>query len=973
MLPAVHPTAVVAVEGHAAEPPEPGGRPPPEPAAAEDEAEADASVPAKRTSSSWKLLGALGGRSGGSLPSLITSSSPECWICVEEAAIVAAAESGGASSSTPARRSFWRRPTQCPFCGRHCCSSHGETITFPLGVLPDCVGPQHICKLCAPQARELIEEEVEAARRRRRSLAEVQRMQLASRLARRAPVQPEVNRQCIECDEASSVHCLYCGLALCSKHQVLQPTTGGEQAPGRLKVCAACVDVAAAKAWAHSAVRAAVAGVFRCSLAAWRLDVALAGLVPPLEDEEDCAGCGMVFRDGRPGWLRHHCRACRRSLCSACLCGKRGCLGQGTFCPHQHILPQYGHDNKVRICHKCLPFVKVRVVALDARKAVTTAAMKYAEHWVRTVTFLDDPGQLPFYEQGYVDTAAHKAFRLGTLAVQGAKSMVPFLSMPWAIGVRAVDIAWNYGQYGIVGILCRSEIIEGLQGILAFSKELQGIQPRELIVGMVYLSAEQRKSRRDDPEGDKRDAVARGRPVPRHLLDAITGLAVLGVRAPYEETAFDAQRFALQQEWRVVTERLSESWKHRPAWCLYMRHEQKVAVVAVRGTAVDKSAGGDLFTDFNLQPEHLVGADGKPVLAHSGMLAAARVLERELRPTLRAIATSGYRVIFTGHSLGAAVAALLLWLVRFGPGGEQLPAGADVMGVGYATPCAVDRRTAMVLRSHFTSVVNAVDVVPRLSVGSMSTLSQEITACARESGAHLDQDVKEFADRVANVWAPRLREGAPLRELAREVSEEHPDVSQHEPSGGAASAGEEPAPSEDERANLFVPGSIVWIHRVSGHLEARVVPCDLPQLRRIVLDARMLTDHYGSSYHEALRAVQAWQSLEEAAAAANRRPHYVRWQSFSRAGELCPCCGSIYEWMSTARSEKSRAHTMTNCRACGRVVCLGCATIRRVLPEQAILYPARICDRCVWGGEGSGEELHTALRGTPAVLQSFGS
>jgi len=40
-----------------------------------------------------------------------------------------------------------------------------------------------------------------------------------------------------------------------------------------------------------------------------------------------------------------------------------------------------------------------------------------------------------------------------------------------------------------------------------------------------------------------------------------------------------------------------------------------------------------------------------------------------------------------------------------------------------------------------------------------------------------------------------------------------------------------------------------------------------------------------------------------------------------------------YEWMNTARSGKMRCHAMSNCRFCGLVVCVACATNRRCLVQ----------------------------------------
>jgi len=564
--------------------------------------------------------------------------------------------------------------------------------------------------------------------------------------------------------------------------------------------------------------------------------------------------------------------------------------------------------------------------------SVVETASKYADHCLRVEAFLQDPEGMPLYEANHVDTVQDKLLRAGGFAVEGAKRAAPLLSLPWALGVRAVDVVWNYGQYGLLSILMREEIMQGIKTLLSLSSTLQNIPPRELLVGILYLSAEQRKTLRDSPDGFQRLAMDQGQPLSPELLEALLSMACIGTFAPYHETAFEVQRYALQQHWRLVTERLGDSRKHRPAWALFAKHQERLAAISIRGTHVEQSRGGDLFTDFDAEAKEIYGATS----VHSGVLSAAVALERELRPTLRTLAKAKYRIILTGHSLGGAVAAVMLWLLRYGTQGERL--SGEVFGLGYAVPSVVDQRTSEKLRPYFTSLVNSMDAVPRLSPWTLGRLAKEVSECAANSGTDLDEDMQHYVERLSSIWAPRVRDGTPG--IAPETMEASSSAMPR-----AVSEEELWRSHSEEGVDLYVPGNVVWIYRVRGHLEASVVPCTLPPLRRLLLDKRMFEDHSAKAIHQALLAVQANSRCG--------RPS-VGWQKFSDAGEKCPCCGSRYEWMNTARSGKMRCHAMSNCRFCGLVVCVACATNRRSLPERGI-ENARICDRCAWrAGNGSG-------------------
>jgi hypothetical protein len=597
----------------------------------------------------------------------------------------------------------------------------------------------------------------------------------------------------------------------------------------------------------------------------------------------------------------------------------------------------------------------MRCAAQETLAIVFAKATAIAEHYVRAGTFVESPSSLDMYTQKYVDTATHKATRVGDLMVEGAKQVTPYISLPLAIGARAVDFAWNFGSYALAGMAFRHEVVESFEDIRHLSSDIRGIPPQELVRGLYYLSAYTRGQLRNEPFGAKAEVQRFGKALPPDLLNVLLEFAVLAIRCPYEDEPFEAQRFAHQQGWRLITERLAESGKHRPAWCLLARTDTKVAVVSIRGTDVVKSRGGDLFTDCQTSPSAHVDGAGS---VHHGMLASAQAIAIELQPALRVLAAAGFQIVCTGHSMGGAVAAQLVNLLRDGPAGTRISNGADlVRGIGYGVPATVNLQFSERLAPAFVSVVNSMDFVPRLGPGALKRLAADIRSSDRKCESDWNEDWREAMGRLHGLWEPRLRDGVPplvpppscaqLYPPSAEVDSEDDSSSTSTESSNDVSGNDDSesiiTPAAEIEEDFFIPGLVVWIHRVEAHLEAAVVPAWCPSLRRIIIDERMVHDHRGLQYHNALLAVQTHQAL-------SAPEKLVRWQRFEDAGANCPCCGSDFAWRATSRSTGHRFWAMTNCRACGLVVCRSCAETRRALPDQGIIEPARICDRCNWHG-----------------------
>ncbi|KAG9396696.1 Lipase (class 3) [Carpediemonas membranifera] len=145
--------------------------------------------------------------------------------------------------------------------------------------------------------------------------------------------------------------------------------------------------------------------------------------------------------------------------------------------------------------------------------------------------------------------------------------------------------------------------------------------------------------------------------------------------------------------------------------CYYMLDfkPKSEVIVCIRGTLSVQ----DIMTD--LVASAVPFQDG---YCHKGMLRTAVNMVDRIRDELKEyVGETGYRVTFTGHSLGASVAAILTMMLK-----DEF----NVRCFAFACPSVFTVGNITASKQYVTSIANSTDIVPRLSYQSFQTLAEEI-------------------------------------------------------------------------------------------------------------------------------------------------------------------------------------------------------------------------------------------------------
>ena len=205
-------------------------------------------------------------------------------------------------------------------------------------------------------------------------------------------------------------------------------------------------------------------------------------------------------------------------------------------------------------------------------------------------------------------------------------------------------------------------------------------------------------------------------------------------------------------------------------------HDSRAVVLTCRGTLGFE----DILTDMTCDTDDLV-YQGHKYRVHRGIHASARRLlggsgsrvMAQLKVTLDQY--EDYGLVLCGHSLGGAVAALVAILISEpAPGVNshsfitgsppkllmpsttsidkttvppiRLPAGRPIHVYSYGTPATVSEPLRLATRGLITTVVNANDIVPSLSLGTLND--------ARTIAIHIKHDTDEALGKIrSRVWS----------------------------------------------------------------------------------------------------------------------------------------------------------------------------------------------------------------------------
>jgi len=429
-----------------------------------------------------------------------------------------------------------------------------------------------------------------------------------------------------------------------------------------------------------------------------------------------------------------------------------------------------------------------------------------------------------------------------------------------------------------------------------------------------------------------------------------------------------------------------------PCFALAVRSNGSIkeAVLCIRGTKTGADVVIDLDhdpLDFTLLPSP--DQSDRPIegFLHAGMLLAGRcVLENCHAGHMidELLDQGGFTSLqIVGHSLGAGVAAVIAMLLHNKYSTQVLAKQRahmpSIETIGFGMPAVACEKiaTACAKAGLVTSVVNHMDIVPRMSWHNMSKLAVELGANQTKAAVQLDRDLASYKEYAMSLGAASKREATPsaaggpvapntdleqVDSLMRDLALSDPpfDAKADSAAGGetvvpsAAGSTAVAATRQKDPPRLVPPGKIVYMHEIpGGSIEAYVVDHSLPQLSEIHLVSTCVSDHYNKSYFAAIRALKHRRQaavgsmrvrppvtlapLKTATSTATSTATATATVADGSTGWTpCHVCGTDTTWPYTLKSSLTRSSGTHHCVACGQVCCSVCAPAGDAIPDDGI-------------------------------------
>lgn len=274
--------------------------------------------------------------------------------------------------------------------------------------------------------------------------------------------------------------------------------------------------------------------------------------------------------------------------------------------------------------------------------------------------------------------------------------------------------------------------------------------------------------------------------------------------------------------------------------------EEKTVLISVKGT----SGLEDFITDVCASSvNYTLPSSQTEVSCHEGILLSSQRLIADLEEIIQEwVVPTGYKVILTGHSLGAGVAALVGILLQDRFASKEL----NLKVWAFASPPVIDYDAALACQSYVTTIVNNFDIIPRCSLSNVAVLLEFLNYLEKaieDSGQPLPKDFVSASQYVFNVIAKKEDTELDAEEIVKGMEQGFERVKLRDPD------------------HLYVPGRVIHMSNdinasdssssmeTTTATEVQVINGTSKALRSIELEASLLTDHLSPAYRSSIKSV----------------------------------------------------------------------------------------------------------------------